>query len=71
VRTDMTEGSMTPEEWRAVQERVATTTLSGRVGEPEDIANAIAFFAAPESGWVTGQVLAVDGGRMDFLSHGG
>ena len=71
VRSDMTEGSMTAEEWSAVQARVATTTLSGRVGEPEDIANAVAFFAAPESGWVTGQVLAVDGGRMDFLSHAG
>ena len=71
VRTDMTEGSSTPEEWRAAVARLATISMTGRVGEPEDIANAIAFFAAPESGWITGQVLAVDGGRMDFLSHGG
>ena len=27
-----------------------------------DVANAVAFFASPESGWVTAQVLAVDGG---------
>jgi 3-oxoacyl-[acyl-carrier protein] reductase len=71
VRTDMTEGSMTAEEWRGVQARASTNSVIGRVGEPEDIANAIAFFAAPESGWITGQVLAVDGGRMDFLSQSG
>ncbi len=34
----------------------------GRLGTPEDIARAIAFFLAPENNWITGQVLAVDGG---------
>lgn len=34
----------------------------GRVGEPEDVANAVMFFAAPTSGFVTGQVLYVCGG---------
>ena len=29
----------------------------GRIGEPEDIANAVAFLASPESGWITAQVL--------------
>ena len=43
--------------------------MTGRVGEASDIANAVAFFAAPESSWVTGQVLAVDGGRLDYLGH--
>jgi 3-oxoacyl-[acyl-carrier protein] reductase len=33
-----------------------------RIGQPEDIANAAAFFAAEESGFVTGQTLYVDGG---------
>ncbi len=44
--------------------------MVGRIGEPDDIANAVAFFAAPGSGWVTGQVLAVDGGRMDYIAAG-
>jgi 3-oxoacyl-[acyl-carrier protein] reductase len=44
--------------------------MTGRVGEPEDIANAVAFLAAPDSGWITAQVLAVDGGRMDYIAHG-
>lgn len=33
-----------------------------RLGKPEDVANAVLFFAAPESGFVTGQVLYVCGG---------
>ena len=38
--------------------------------EPEDIANAVVFLASPESGWITAQVLTVDGGRMDYIGHG-
>lgn len=34
----------------------------GRIGEPSDIARAILFFLNPENSWITGQVLAVDGG---------
>jgi NAD(P)-dependent dehydrogenase (short-subunit alcohol dehydrogenase family) len=36
----------------------------GRVGESEDLARVIRFLAGPESGWVTGQVLAADGGQV-------
>jgi NAD(P)-dependent dehydrogenase (short-subunit alcohol dehydrogenase family) len=35
----------------------------GRVGTPEDIAAAVAFFCRDESSWITGQVLSVDGGH--------
>ncbi|MDG2142174.1 MAG: SDR family oxidoreductase [Planctomycetota bacterium] len=34
----------------------------GRLGEPEDVARALAWLLAPEQSWVTGQVLGVDGG---------
>ncbi|AMV31985.1 2,5-dichloro-2,5-cyclohexadiene-1,4-diol dehydrogenase [Pirellula sp. SH-Sr6A] len=34
----------------------------GRFGEPDEVARAILWFASPENSWVTGQVLAVDGG---------
>lgn len=34
----------------------------GRIGEPEDIASAIAFLCSDEASWVTGQVLSVNGG---------
>ena len=35
----------------------------GRLGEPEDIAEAVRFLAGPESSWITGQSIAVDGGN--------
>lgn len=34
----------------------------GRIGTPEDIAQAVMFLLNPENSWITGQVLAVDGG---------
>ncbi|MBN1376980.1 SDR family oxidoreductase [Candidatus Woesearchaeota archaeon] len=38
----------------------------GRIGKPEDIANAVAFLASDEAEYITGQILAVDGG---WLTH--
>ena len=35
----------------------------GKLGDPEDIAHAMAFFASDEAGWITGQTLVVDGGQ--------
>jgi NAD(P)-dependent dehydrogenase (short-subunit alcohol dehydrogenase family) len=43
-------------------EGVADIVALGRVGEPADIADAVAFFASPDGRWVTGQVLDVNGG---------
>lgn len=34
-----------------------------RLGKPEDIANGVQFFASERSSWVTGQILAIDGGH--------
>ena len=34
----------------------------GRIGEPEEVASAIRWFLDPQQSWVTGQVIAVDGG---------
>ncbi|WKZ83164.1 MAG: glucose 1-dehydrogenase [Acidimicrobiia bacterium] len=46
-----------------VKERLVKTIPLGRVGQPEDIGNAVLFFAAEESSYVTGQTLYVCGGR--------
>jgi NAD(P)-dependent dehydrogenase (short-subunit alcohol dehydrogenase family) len=43
-------------------EKLARAYPMGRIGEPQDIANAVLFFASPLSSWVTGQVLSVSGG---------
>ena len=36
----------------------------GRVGEPEDVASAVAFLASSDAAWITGHTLPVDGGLM-------
>jgi NAD(P)-dependent dehydrogenase (short-subunit alcohol dehydrogenase family) len=41
---------------------VKAMTPLGRLGQPEEIADAVAFLASPRSGFITGQVLAVNGG---------
>lgn len=45
-----------------VEEGMVAKTPLGRLGEPEDIALAVLFLASPASAWMTGQVIAVDGG---------
>jgi 3-oxoacyl-[acyl-carrier protein] reductase len=67
VRTDMTQGGRGAGDWRGTEDRFAAKAMMGRIGEPEDIANAVAFLVSPESGWITAQVLTVDGGRMDYI----
>ncbi|HYN01301.1 MAG TPA: SDR family oxidoreductase [Vicinamibacteria bacterium] len=42
----------------------------GRVGEPEDVASAIAWLLDPAQSWVTGQVIGVDGGLATLRSRG-
>jgi NAD(P)-dependent dehydrogenase (short-subunit alcohol dehydrogenase family) len=36
----------------------------GRIGQPEDIASAVAYLASDDAAWVTGTVLRVDGGIL-------
>lgn len=55
----MTAGTFAEEAWTAP---TLARTPAGRLGVPEDIAEAIAFLASPAASWVTGQTLAVDGG---------
>jgi NAD(P)-dependent dehydrogenase (short-subunit alcohol dehydrogenase family) len=64
VRTNLHRaGGMEEERYRTFLEHSKTTHPLGRVGEPDDIARAIAFLASDESGWITGETLSVDGGR--------
>ena len=57
IDTDMT-GVLKPE----VKDGILKTIPAGRMGSPEDVAKAAAFFAREESSYITGQTLAVDGG---------
>ncbi len=46
------------------QDRVLQSLHTRRLGRPEDIASAALFLASEAAGWITGQVLSVDGGRL-------
>jgi NAD(P)-dependent dehydrogenase (short-subunit alcohol dehydrogenase family) len=70
VRTDMTQRSRGAADWAGTQQRLAARAMMSRIGEPQDIANAVVFLASPESGWITAQMLTVDGGGMDYIGHG-
>lgn len=59
--TDMNASWLRSQEGR---ESVISTTALGRVGEPADIAGVVAFFASPDSGWVTGQCIEASGGMQ-------
>jgi len=45
------------------QRRLVESIALKRLGTPEDIAHAVLFFASDRAGWITGQVLSVDGGK--------
>jgi NAD(P)-dependent dehydrogenase (short-subunit alcohol dehydrogenase family) len=47
-----------------VFERLVKWYPLGRVGEPDDVANATMFLASDEASWITGTVLPVDGGLL-------
>jgi 3-oxoacyl-[acyl-carrier protein] reductase len=46
----------------ATKEKYAAQIPLGRIGKPEDVANAVAFLASDDACYITGQILGVDGG---------
>lgn len=57
IDTDMTEAM--PE---GAKDRIITGIPMGRTGKPEDVAEAVVFLASEQAGYITGEVLRVDGG---------
>ncbi|MET1027830.1 MAG: SDR family oxidoreductase, partial [Dongiaceae bacterium] len=45
------------------QRKLVESIALKRLGAPEDIAHAVMFFASDYAGWITGQILSVDGGK--------
>ncbi len=60
VETDMIQSLCKTEEQR---QALNTDHPLGRIGQPEEIAKAILYFASGDSEWVTGSVFAIDGGE--------
>ncbi len=57
IATDMTD-ALSDKQKEAIAGRIA----AGRMGEPEDVANLVAFLAGDGAGYITGQVICIDGG---------
>jgi NAD(P)-dependent dehydrogenase (short-subunit alcohol dehydrogenase family) len=58
-------GGMSEKDYAAFLERSKNTHPLGRIGEAEEIAEAVAWLASPEAGWITGITMSVDGGRVN------
>lgn len=67
VRTDFSAGIT---EDQALTEMLTKEYVLKRFGEPEDVAQAILFFASPASSYITGQLLSVDGGWGSVQARG-
>ena len=68
IATDMVFSGRSREEGEELLRTMAGKAMVRRVGTPEDIADVVAFLAGDRAGFITGQVMAVDGGRMDYLA---
>ena len=58
------ETSMTEKLSEEVKSEFLSHIPVGRIGSPDDIANAVIFLASNEAGYITGQTITVDGGRI-------
>src|SRR5262245_34023502 len=56
-------GGMDETKYAEFLERSKTTHPLGRAGRPEEIADLIAYLLSPSAGWITGETIAIDGGR--------
>jgi NAD(P)-dependent dehydrogenase (short-subunit alcohol dehydrogenase family) len=58
IDTDMFRNTVKPEDRQKVIDRIPV----GRIGRPEELAEAVAYFASEEAGYTTGQILVASGG---------
>ncbi|MEU9115184.1 SDR family oxidoreductase [Streptomyces sp. NPDC048483] len=59
VRTKLAEAL-----WKEHEQAVSASTALGRIGEPADIASAVAFLVSDAASWITGETMVIDGGQL-------
>ncbi|MET7883287.1 SDR family oxidoreductase [Streptomyces avermitilis] len=59
VRTKLAEAL-----WKEHEQAVSAATALGRIGEPADIASAVAFLVSDAASWITGETMVIDGGQL-------
>ncbi|WMT51821.1 MAG: SDR family oxidoreductase [Ferroplasma sp.] len=69
IESDMTLGGKSQEEAENLRRSFRSKTELNMTGKPENIADVALFLASRESEYMDGQVLVVDGGRIDNLTH--
>jgi NAD(P)-dependent dehydrogenase (short-subunit alcohol dehydrogenase family) len=61
--TELLQGAVPPDKQAQFLSTFAQVHPLGRNGKPDDVADAVLFFASAQSRWITGVVLPLDGGR--------
>lgn len=71
VSPGLVKSEMTRKLWESEEAAAMSAQMHalGRLGEPADVANAIAWLLGDESSWVTGQTIGVDGGLGSVLTR--
>jgi NAD(P)-dependent dehydrogenase (short-subunit alcohol dehydrogenase family) len=67
VRSLAKQSNWGTDDWKEIEKRFANEivpTLTGGVGQVEDVANAVAFLASPLAGFITSAHLRIDGGNI-------
>lgn len=62
TETSMPKSNRSDEEWEELASQMAKEYPLRRLGQPDDIANAMLFLASDEADWITGEALVIDGG---------
>jgi NAD(P)-dependent dehydrogenase (short-subunit alcohol dehydrogenase family) len=50
--------------WKEHEQALSTAIPLGRIGEPVDVADTVAFLVSDAASWITGQALVMDGGQI-------
>jgi 3-oxoacyl-[acyl-carrier protein] reductase len=69
VKTDLTIGGKSEQEIENLEKNFLSKTTVKRVGKPEDVAELAYYLLSDNSEFMNGQVLVIDGGRKDNLTH--